>query len=337
MSWKDCTSTHGTHIPADDIAPVFTETWLARAFREWHLTIMQRFSPANLSRRQILTACGTGAAVMSCGVLPGVTLPALAETATPWVRGMHSGFRLVHAGPADDTGLSIAILQIALDKGFKTYWRTPGDSGIPPSFDFTGSGNAGEISVHFPAPIRFADGAGGHSIGYLGPMVELPVTFRPVNPKAPVKLALKMDYAVCEKICVPASGAVVLAAPAAAALSARAVKLMAETLPRKQPVGAAEPITIVALRKGPEPEHFTVDAALPAGRQGDLFVEGENPWLFDSKAGVSPSHGLASFTVMAIDRDKTPDCRGVEVVLTLVSENRAIETKTWLDVKLLSA
>jgi DsbC/DsbD-like thiol-disulfide interchange protein len=288
----------------------------------------------SLDRRGILRALCAGAA---CGVLPPMAGPALAEKASPWAGGMHSRMRLAAAGLAEADGLQVAVIEMALDKGFKTYWRTPGDSGIPPVFSFDGSKNVRDVTVHFPPPLRFDDGAGGHSIGYLGPLVELPVTFRAIRPDRPVELMLKMDYAVCEKICVPASGQATLALDAVKALSPRAVRLLAERLPRKQALAAREPLAVLTLAKGSRAEHFQVEAALPGGASGDLFVEAANPWLFDARVGAQAPGGHAVFTVLAIDRDKTPDCRGVEVTLTLVSENRAIETTTWLDVALLQA
>jgi DsbC/DsbD-like thiol-disulfide interchange protein len=93
-----------------------------------------------------------------------------------------------------------------LNPGFKTYWRHPGDSGVPPSFRFEGSRNLKSARVHFPAPRRFADGAGGFSIGYDGPEILLPLAITPVDPAKPVELVMEADYAVCEKMCVPASG-----------------------------------------------------------------------------------------------------------------------------------
>ena len=60
-----------------------------------------------------------------------------------------------------------AGIEIRLDPGWKTYWRYPGDSGVPPTLDFAGSENVKSVTALWPAPQRFADGAGGHSIGYL--------------------------------------------------------------------------------------------------------------------------------------------------------------------------
>jgi DsbC/DsbD-like thiol-disulfide interchange protein len=266
-----------------------------------------------------------------CGA-PG--LCAAERAASPWARGIHSRMRLVAAGRAAADGPVVAAVEIGLDKGFKTYWRTPGDSGIPPIFDFSGSENAVDIKVGFPPPVRFDDGAGGHSIGYVTPTLELPVSFRPADPVRPSRLRLKLDYAVCEKICVPASGQVELTIDPQKALSREAARLMA-SLPAVRPLGVDGPIGIRKIAKAGQAEHFMVEAAA-AGASIDLFVEAANPWLFDVKAGAMSSPGLARFTVIAVDKDKSPDCKGVEATFTLVAGDRAIETTTWLDVSLLT-
>jgi suppressor for copper-sensitivity B len=249
---------------------------------------------------------------------------------------MSSRVRLVDAGLASTDGLRVAVVEIALDKGFKTYWRTPGDSGIPPLFSFEGSENARDIEVRFPMPVRFDDGAGGHSIGYLGPTVQVPVTFRALSPGKPVRLKLKLDYAVCEKICVPASGQAELAFEPGMAISSRAIQLLAD-LPARQPLGSPGALSILKLLKGPKPEHFVIEAAAPGNGAADVFIEAASPWIFDSKAGQRMPDGKVRFTALAIDRDRTPECKGVEVTLTLVAEKQAAETTTWLDVSLLQA
>ena len=96
-----------------------------------------------------------------------------------------------------------AGVEIKLKEGWKTYWRYPGDSGVPPVLDFSKSENVKAVTVLYPAPMRFPDGAGGNSIGYKDGVV-LPLHVVPKDAGKPVTLDLKLDYAVCEKLCVPA-------------------------------------------------------------------------------------------------------------------------------------
>src|SRR6201989_3700535 len=87
-----------------------------------------------------------------------------AEDASPWQRDAHSAVRLL-AGSRSGTVL-LGGVAIQLQPGWKTYWRTPGDSGVPPRFDFSKSDNIEAVTVLLPAPRKFDDGAGGVSLGH---------------------------------------------------------------------------------------------------------------------------------------------------------------------------
>src|SRR5258707_3286470 len=87
-----------------------------------------------------------------------------AEDASPWQRDAHSAVRLL-AGSRSGAVL-LGGIAFQLQPGWKTYWRTPGDSGVPPRFDFSKSDNIEAGTVFWPAPFEIDDRAGGHSIGY---------------------------------------------------------------------------------------------------------------------------------------------------------------------------
>src|ERR687891_1737067 len=88
-----------------------------------------------------------------------------AADVSPWDEGLQSAARLIAARAAGTGGglLYRSGVEIRLNPGWKTYWRYPGDSGAPPTFDFSKSENVKSATVLFPAPLRFADGAGGYS------------------------------------------------------------------------------------------------------------------------------------------------------------------------------
>ncbi len=92
-------------------------------------------------------------------------------------------------------------LRLTLKDGWKTYWRAPGDAGIPPQFDWNGSGNIADIAITWPAPHVF-DQNGLRSVGYEDQLV-LPVEITPKNPAKPVRLRGEMDLGVCKDVCVP--------------------------------------------------------------------------------------------------------------------------------------
>jgi DsbC/DsbD-like thiol-disulfide interchange protein len=100
-------------------------------------------------------------------------------------------------------GAHMAALRLDLAPGWKTYWRSPGDAGIPPRFDWSGSTNLRAVRLHWPAPDVFHLN-GMQSIGYYDQLV-LPVEVVPLNPALPVRLAVTMELGICDDICLPAA------------------------------------------------------------------------------------------------------------------------------------
>ena len=118
--------------------------------------------------------------VVSC-----LAIEARAEDASPWQRDGHSAVRLL-AGSRSGAVL-LGGIAFQLQPGWKTYWRTPGDSGVPPRFDFSKSENIEAVTILWPAPTKFDDGAGGHSLGYKNQIV-LPLRIVAKNADKPVTL-----------------------------------------------------------------------------------------------------------------------------------------------------
>ena len=95
-------------------------------------------------------------------VMAAISRPALAADASPWDGDQRAAVRLIGAA---QRGTVHAGVEIRLASGWKTYWRYPGDSGVPPRFDFSASRNVASVTVRYPAPQRLSDES-GTSIGY---------------------------------------------------------------------------------------------------------------------------------------------------------------------------
>lgn len=98
-------------------------------------------------------------------------------------------------------GTRMVGLRLRLAPGWKTYWRAPGDAGIPPLFDWAGSQNIAAADLHWPVPQVFVQ-AGMRSIGYEGEVV-IPIELAPTTPGAAQRMAGEVEIGVCEEICVP--------------------------------------------------------------------------------------------------------------------------------------
>src|SRR6195256_1372023 len=143
-------------------------------------------------------------------VLVAATPSALAADASPWDGTERAAVRLIAGALQIVSGTAVqrAGVHIRLADGWKTYWRYPGDSGVPPRFDFAGSDNVLRAKVLYPAPHLFTDET-GNSLGYKTNVI-FPVQVTPKQPGKPVTLRLKLDYAGCEKLCMPVEGKIEL-------------------------------------------------------------------------------------------------------------------------------
>lgn len=100
------------------------------------------------------------------------------------------------------SGAHMSGVHLDLAPGWKTYWRAPGDAGIPPRFDWSGSRNLQAVHVHWPAPTVFHTN-GYQTIGYVDDVI-LPLEVIPIDPAQPVQLRMQMDLGICDDICLPA-------------------------------------------------------------------------------------------------------------------------------------
>ena len=100
-------------------------------------------------------------------------------------------------------GARMAALHLRLAPGWKTYWRVPGDAGIPPRFNWRRAKNIAAIDVRWPKPDVFYE-YGMRSLGYAGDLV-LPLRIAPRDPGAPIRLRGRIEIGLCSDICVPFS------------------------------------------------------------------------------------------------------------------------------------
>src|SRR6516162_9605603 len=241
-----------------------------------------------------------------------------AEDASRWDGDSRSAVRLI-AGSAAGSVLRAGV-EIRLKSGWHTYWRYPGDAGVPPRFDFTGSQNVKAVDVLWPAPQPIPE----HdlvTIGYTGDVI-LPLAVVPENAAKPVKLRLKLDYAVCAALCVPAEGKAELEAAEA-------------RVPKKTVLGEGTTLAIKSVRREDAAGRgrVIVDVAAPAGPRVALFAEGPtSDWALPVPKGVDGAPaGLQRFAFALDGAPPGATYDGAAIALTAVAGNIAIEVVTRLD------
>jgi DsbC/DsbD-like thiol-disulfide interchange protein len=246
-----------------------------------------------------------------------------AQDASPWQRDGHSAVRLI-AGSRSGAVL-LGGIAIQLQPGWKTYWRTPGDSGVPPRIDFSKSENIEAVTILWPAPLKFDDGAGGHSLGYHDQIV-LPLRIVAKNADKPVTLRAEINYAVCEKLCIPVEANAELAFTSVASTEDSALFAALDTVPKPASVGDPNPLTIRDVKRDGK-SAVLVDVVSPDAKEVNLFVEGPTPdWalpvpklLEHSPPGVK----RFAFELDGVPPGTNPD--GAALKLTLVGGDRSYE------------
>ena len=182
-----------------------------------------------------------------------------AEDASPWQRDAHSAVRLL-AGSRSGAVL-LGGIAIQLQPGWHTYWRTPGDSGVPPRFDFSKSDNVEAVTVLWPAPRKLDDGAGGTSLGYTQQLV-LPLRIVAKNADRPVTLRASINYAVCEKICIPVDANAELGFASVASTEDGTLSDALNAVPKPANVGDPNPLTILDVKRDGK-SNVLVDVTAP--------------------------------------------------------------------------
>jgi DsbC/DsbD-like thiol-disulfide interchange protein len=258
-------------------------------------------------------------------VTVAVSRPALAGDASAWDGDQRAAVRLI-AGAQRGT-IRRAGIEIRLAPGWKTYWRYPGDSGIPPRFDFSHSKNVKSVTVRYPAPHRLTDES-GTSIGYKHGVV-FPLDIVPQNAAQPVMLAVKADYAVCEKICIPAEGKAELNVTGRPGVQDGWLKQNDALVPVAAQIGEGETLAVRSVTR--ENKRILVDVAAPGAIE--LFAEGPAAdWALPVPApvdGAPAGQQRFAFELEGLPPNTRPG--GATLMLTAVSGGKAIEVSYRLD------
>jgi DsbC/DsbD-like thiol-disulfide interchange protein len=246
-----------------------------------------------------------------------------AQDASPWQKDGHSAVRLLAGSRSGAVLLGGVAFQ--LQPGWKTYWRTPGDSGVPPRFDFSKSDNVEAVTVLWPAPKQFDDGAGGTSLGYHDQLV-LPLRIVARNVDKPVTLRAEINYAVCEKLCIPVEANAELAFTSVASTEDSALFAALDTVPKPANVGDPNPLTIRDVKREGK-DQVLVDVVTPDDRPVSLFVEGPTPdWGLPVPKPVEhspPGVKRFSFQLDGVPPGVNPE--GAALKLTLVGGDKSYE------------
>lgn len=259
-------------------------------------------------------------------LLPGIVLftaaaPAAASSSR-WQESEGGAIRLVTAGTADADGVLKGALQISLDPGWKTYWRDPGQAGVPPSLDISKSANIESADLFFPAPRRIDDGY-AQSAGYARP-VTLPVTFKLSDPGAPARIEAQIFLGICKTICIPVKADLTVE-PAANPRDTEDVAVV-EAGFAALPAEPADGFRVDTARI--EGDSLVVEAKVPDST-GDsaLFVASGDGFLFDLPEQESRDGSSVTFSARILEKPEEAVSPSPRFDYTLTADQRAVSGK----------
>lgn len=289
-------------------------------------------------RRRTRRLAGLAIAGLVCGVLTlaaGLALaPGVAAAESAWQEVPGAKVRLVTVGrlgpdaktPAD------AALEIQLEPGWHTYWRFPGEAGIPTEADFARSRGLRGATLRFPAPKRYFDGQ-TTSIVYTDRVV-LPIDLD-IDPQATsAMLSADVTFGVCRDICVPATAALSLeiGAEDGSIMSRMAITRARLAIPKPQSEAAPRIARIAGSTPDANGERtLTIEARLaPGALEADLFAEGAPGSYIEVPRRIARDGTSATFALTTHGLARTDDGRPLSLVLVNgpVAVRHAIDADT---------
>ncbi|MBT3360955.1 MAG: hypothetical protein HN403_15135 [Rhodospirillales bacterium] len=245
--------------------------------------------------------------------------------ASDWAETEQTAVRLISATTAVGEAARIPLgLHFKLQKGWKIYWRSPGDAGFPPRPDWSASTNLAEASLRWPAPERFSV-LGMETLGYKDEVV-LPINAEVSTPGQALNIRVKVDYLTCDDICIPYTANLALdlpAGPAAPSDFSHLINRFSSAVPGD---GAAHGLGIEGLEASNARLRVSATSGTPF-EAPDVFVEGPVE-LFFSKPKFSFTDGRRTVAAeIAVDGIKyvTGGITGAPLTITLVDGQRSAE------------
>ncbi|MBI1274304.1 MAG: copper resistance protein [Alphaproteobacteria bacterium] len=260
---------------------------------------------------------------------------AQAATSTPWQSNEQLSVRLLSGVNAvGDLSVIPLGLEVKLAPEWDTYWRSPGDAGMPPNIDWLKSqpdGNIDSITILYPAPHRFTM-QGLDTFGY-STHVIFPLELQPREPGKPVTLDARVDILVCKNICIPHRFDMKLALPTGAAARSDVAALIDEYRAKVPRDSDEAGLKVTAAVMDVENGVLTVDIASEKPLQmPDVFVETSESLIFSAAATeISPDTLFAEMRLpLAAMSDKEALRGGLPLTLTVTDGDRSREQKVDL-------
>ncbi|WP_147179142.1 protein-disulfide reductase DsbD domain-containing protein [Ciceribacter naphthalenivorans] len=274
-------------------------------------------------RRPGLALAALAAALM------GQTCAAWAES-SDWAVNQGGRMRLVVL-PADAQGTRAAALQIEPSPGWITYWREPGDAGIPPSITIAPESGYALTEVAYPVPKRI-DNGDIHDIGYDAP-VTLPLTLvaSGAGTSSPGEINASVFIGLCRNICIPFQAELRLTPNDAEEAEETALIVAARA---RLPEPPAADFALKAHALSADGKHLSLTLTVPTQtkeRDAEIFVTGPSGHVFldESERKLSGDELTVVLPISGLPRKY--DIHGKTWGVLVKAGGRAMETHLAFD------
>ena len=254
-----------------------------------------------------------------------LTLAALVALSVPAAADPMDGVAAFDILPGwrTDRGTHMAAVRITLAPGWKTYWRAPGDAGIPPQFQWDGSQNIDAAQFHWPIP-ELMNQNGMRSIGYHGDVI-IPIELSVRDAGEPVRMRGAVQIGVCEQICVPMSFEFDAILPAS---GSRDVAIIAALADRPQTQAEAG-VGNVTCAISPTEDGLQITTRVPTSRAADaVVIEAGNDAVWVSEPSMDRAGGIIVSRAEMIHMDGGAFALDRSAVrITLLSQGSAVDIR----------
>ena len=255
------------------------------------------------------------------------------EAASAWEKGPKADVRLIAATTAVGELETLPLgIEVKLQDGWKTYWRSPGDAGIPPQVDFEGSTNVASADFRWPAPARFQY-YDLETFGYSKEVV-FPIDVALERPGEPAALRARVDMLICDDVCIPHTMNVSLDLPGGPAAPSDHANLINQYSVRVPGDGSGVGLTFEAAAVSGSNTKPLLEVAFRGAVpfvNPDLLVEG-----FEDHAFSKPKFEITDGGMLVLARMNAEDIFGEgapvdltaqPITLTLIDGARSMETQ----------
>jgi DsbC/DsbD-like thiol-disulfide interchange protein len=226
-----------------------------------------------------------------------------------------------------ENGNHMAAIRVTLSDGWKTYWRAPGDGGIPPEVDWSRSDNIAGVTFHWPVPQVIRQG-NVTTVGYKHELV-LPMELEPTRPGEPIRVDADLLVGICEEICVPLEAELDAVLGGGTAGQDPAILAALANLPES---GEAAGVVTASCESEDLADgvRLTARIEMPAlGPDETVVIEAADPaiWVSEASTDRTGSGALVAAADMVPPDGKPFDVAGDDVRLTVLADGRAVDIR----------